>query len=535
MMPNDLPPWEAVYQQTRRWLRANVFETIMYDLHVVLRLAEGRTGQPSAAILNSCTLQSMPESGPRAGYDGGKRKRRSKVHMAVETLGYLLALGGSTGGHVSFPLACWIVSQALARKSSRSRHLTAGEYMSDPREGEEFFLNVPERLDNPFPDLKYFREQRPVFYYPPLQTWFIFRYDDVSTLFHDTRLSADRMKGFVDAAPTDVRDGLRTLAPAFERWVLMKDGQDHARLRQFLNRGFNVTVVHSLRGLIQQSVEELLDRAQDQGHIDASGDFAFLLPAYVLSDLLGVHQEDRGKVVQWSVDFVDFFNVVPITVATTRRMTQSATAMNNYTKQLLAERRAQPQADFLGTLINASAEEASFTDEEIIANAMLLLLAAHVAVRNLIGNALYLLLTHPNELAKLQANSALMHNIIEETLRYEPPVTLIPRIALEGFELHGNAIRQGRLVQLNIASANRDSVHFPDAERSDISRPPGNHLSFGHGPHGCLGASLAREQASIALTTLLQRFPRLRLDVSQPIQWYRNAGNRGPITLPLIL
>jgi cytochrome P450 len=142
--------------------------------------------------------------------------------------------------------------------------------MSDPREGEEFFLNVPEKLDNPFPDLKYFREHRPVFYYSPLQTWFIFRYDDVSTLFHDARLSADRMKGFVDAAPTEVRDGLRTLAPSFERWVLMKDGPDHARLRQFLNLGFNATVVHSLRGLIQQSVEELLDRAQDQGRIAAS-------------------------------------------------------------------------------------------------------------------------------------------------------------------------------------------------------------------------------------------------------------------------
>lgn len=407
--------------------------------------------------------------------------------------------------------------------------------MSDPREGEEFFLNVPEKLDNPFPDLKYFRERRPVFYYPPLQTWFIFRYDDVSTLFHDARLSADRMKGFVDAAPADVRDELRTLVPAFERWLLMKDGQDHGRLRQFLNLGFNATVVHSLKGLIQQSVERLLDRAQDRGHLDASGDFAFLLPAYVLSDLLGVHEEDRGKVVQWSVDFVDFFNVVPITVDTTRRMTQSAAAMIDYTKQLLAERRAQPQADFLGTLVNASAEEASFTDEEIIANAMLLLLAGHVAVRNLIGNALYLLLTHPDELTKLQANPALLHNVIEETLRYEPPVTLIPRIALEDFELQGNAIQQGQLVQLSIASANRDSAHFLDAERFDISRSPGKHLSFGMGPHGCLGASLAREQASIALSTLLQRFPRLRLDARQPIRWYRNAGNRGPITLPLVL
>jgi cytochrome P450 len=247
--------------------------------------------------------------------------------------------------------------------------------------------------------------------------------------------------------------------------------------------------------------EDLLDRAQDQGHIDASGDFAFLLPAYVLSDLLGVHKDDRGKVVQWSGDFVDFFNVVPITVDTTRRMTQSAAAMIDYTKRLLAVLRAQAQADFLGTMVNASAEEANFTDEEIIANAMLLLLAGQGAVRNLIGNALYLLLTHPDELAELQANPALLHNVIEETLRYEPPVTLIPRIALEDFELHGNAIRQGQLVQLSIASANRDSAHFPDAERFDISRSPGKHLSFGHAPHGCLGASLAREQASIALTT----------------------------------
>jgi cytochrome P450 len=315
----------------------------------------------------------------------------------------------------------------------------------------------------------------------------------------------------------------------------MKDGQDHAQLCQFFNLGFNASVVHRLRGLIQQLVDELLNLMQDQGHIDASKVFAFLLPAYVLSDPLGAHQEDRGKVVQWSVDFVDFFNVVPITVDTTRYMTQSAAAMIDYTKHLLAERRTHPQDDFLGNLVNASVEEASFTDEEIIANAMLLLLAGHVAVRNPVGNALCLLLTHADELAKLQANPTLVHNVIAETLHYGPPLTLIPRIALEDFELHGHAIRQWRLGQLSIASANCDSAHFPDAERFDISQAQGRHLSFGLGPHGCLGASLARAQASMALTTLLQRFPRLRLDAGQTIQWYRNAGNPGPITLPLVV
>jgi cytochrome P450 len=171
---------------------------------------------------------------------------------------------------------------------------------------------------------------------------------------------------------------------------------------------------------------------------------------------------------------------------------------------------------------------------EIVSNAMLLLLAGHVAVRNLVGNAVYLMLTHPDQFTKLKADPALLHNVIEETLRYEPPVTMIPRIAGEDFEYHGNAIRQSKIVQLNNASANRDIAYFPDGERFDILRKPGKHLSLGHGPHGCLGALLAREEAQIALETLFRRMPRLALDESKEIQWYRNAGNRGPITLPLI-
>lgn len=404
----------------------------------------------------------------------------------------------------------------------------------DDKEGQGFFLNDPQKLDNPFPDLRYFRENHPVFFYPPLGSWFVFSYDDVLSLFQDARLSADRMKGFVDAAPVEVRGDLRKIAPYLEKWMLMRDGQDHARVRSFMNLGFNSTVIHGLRGLIQQSAADLLDRVQGQGHMDASGDFAFLLPAYVLSDLLGVHKEDRGKIVQWSVDFVDFFNVLPISVDTSRRLTQSGFAMIDYTRNLLAERRAKAQDDFLGTLVSATTDKGGFTDDEIIANAMLLLLAGHVAVRNLVGNAIYLLLTHPDQFAKLRAEPALLHSVIEETLRYEPPVTLIPRIATEDFEFHGNAIRKGHIVQLSIASANRDAAHFPDGDRFDISRSPGRHLSFGYGPHGCLGASLAREEAQIALETLFRRMPELRLDESKEIQWYRNAGNRGPITLPLV-
>ncbi|MGI9114472.1 MAG: cytochrome P450 [Chthoniobacterales bacterium] len=404
---------------------------------------------------------------------------------------------------------------------------------TDAREAAAFFLNIPEKLNDPFPDLKYFRENQPVFYYAPLKQWFIFSYDNVSALFADPRLSADRMKGFVDAAPESVRPELRKIAPYLEKFVLMHDEPDHTRIRKFLHLGFSSDVIQGLRGSIQQIVDELLDRAESNGRIDVAADFAFLLPAYVLSDLMGFPKQDRDRVLQWSLDFIGFFNNVPITEQTTRPMVRSAIEMIAYTKALLQERRRRPELDLLSTLANANTAEIS--EDEIVANAMLLLLAGHVAPRNLMGNLVWLLLTHADQLAKLKEKPQLLRNAIMETLRYEPPVTLIPRIALQDFSLDGQTIHAGDIVQLSIASANRDQSHFPNADTFDITRAPGAIMSFGHGAHGCLGAPLALEESQIALETLFRRMPNLRLDQTRPIKWYRNAANRGPENLPLVL
>jgi cytochrome P450 len=404
----------------------------------------------------------------------------------------------------------------------------------DPREGEDFFLNVARKLDNPFPDFDYFRKNRPVFYFAPLKAWYLFRYDDVSALFRDPRLSSDRMKGFVDLAPVEVRDGLRTIAPYLESWMLMKDGLEHSRIRNHIQPGLTPAVVQHLAGVIRQSADELLDQAIQQGRLDACADYAFLLPAYVLSDLFGVRNEDRRRVVQWSVAFIDFFNIEPITTDTSRRLIDNGLEMIAYTKELLAGCRDNRRSAFLSLVAADQSGADGLTADEIAGNVMLLLLAGHVAVRNLIGNALYLLLTHPEQFAKLKADPALLHPVVEETLRYEPPVTLIPRVAAEDFSLHGSEIKKGQVVQLSIASANRDAAHFPDGERFDITRPPGKHLSFGAGPHGCFGAALAREIAAIGLEVVLGRMPGLKLDPSREIRWYRNAANRGPINLPVM-
>jgi cytochrome P450 len=402
----------------------------------------------------------------------------------------------------------------------------------DPREGDEFFLSVPAKLDDPFPDLKYFREHRPVFFYPPLNAWFVFSYDAVHALFHEPRLSADRMKGFVDAAPAEVRADLRAFAPYVERWMLMRDGADHARVRSHMQFGLTPAVVKGLAGPIRKAADDLLDKAQARtpGRLDACGEYAFLLPAYVLSDLFGVPEADRGRIVNWSVSFIDFFNIVPITADTATRFVRSGTEMVEYTRRLLDARRGRPGGDFLGAIL-AHAGGGGLSDDEIAGNVMLLLLAGHVAVRNLVGNAVHLLLTHPAQLARLRADPSLIPNAVEETLRYESPVALIPRVAAEDFDWNGSAFRKGQVVQLSLASANRDAAHFPDPDRFDVTREPGKHLAFGTGVHGCFGAALAREVARAALEVLLPRAPGLRLDLARPPVWYRNAANRGPINL----
>ncbi len=393
---------------------------------------------------------------------------------------------------------------------------------------DPFFLEDPQKLDDPFADLAWLRENRPVYHHEPLGQWFVFRYDDVRALFADSRLSAGRIKGFIDAVPAPVRSEVRGLVPFFESWLMMRDGAEHARLRRLLHTGFNATAMQALRGPIEQVADELVERRLREGSLDISNDFALLLPAYVLSDFVGAPVADRGRFVEWSLGFVNFFNEIPITEEATRRMAATAREMTEYMAALLAERRRKPREDFLGTMAGLANSDAAVTDEEIVGNTMLLLLAGHLPVRNVIGNAIWLLLSHPDQRGAVRRNLSLLPAVLEETLRYEPPVTLIPRIALEDIYLRGETIPAGSIVQLSIAGANRDPIQFPAPDVFDVARDPRGVLSFGHGPHGCLGARLAREQSLIALRVLLAQLQDIRLDEHSEIRWYRNAANRGP-------
>jgi cytochrome P450 len=403
--------------------------------------------------------------------------------------------------------------------------------MGDPI--TDFFLDDPQKLGDPFADLAWLREHRPVHRHEPTGQWFVFPYDDVRSLFADKRMSADRIAGFAQAAPESVRDEVKQLVPYLETWLIFRDGAGHSHLRSVLHRGFNAGAIEAMREPIERLANKLLDRAAASGRLDVAADYGFLLPAYMLSDFMGVRPEDRDRVVQWSADFVDFFNVIPITEDTTHRMIRSATEMTEHMRRLLAERAPDNRNDFLDVMAAAVRNE-EISEEEIVGSTLLLLIAGHVAVRNLIGNVVWLLLNHPAEHERLREEPTLLTSVVEESLRFEPPIMAIPRIAREDLAIRDQTIRAGEIVQLSIAAANRDPSRFPDPDRFDVARNPHGVLSFGHGPHGCLGARLAKEEALIALEVLFRRFGAdLRLDHSREVRWYRNAGNRGPEALPL--
>lgn len=400
----------------------------------------------------------------------------------------------------------------------------------DPREGDEFCLVHPDKLKNPFPDYPYFRQQRPVFYYPPMNAWFIFRYADVDRLFHEPRLSNRRMGGYVAGALAEFRPAIeRLFHDYFRHWVLSLDGDEHRQLRKILQPHFSEHAVALWEPAIEGLTHELLDKLQARGRMDFSQEFSYTLPVLVISSLLGIPPEQRQRVLAWSDHLACYFNIIPPTVITSRNLVEGTQEMAAYLKGLLAERRARPESDLLSQLA-----QSDLAEEVIAANAMVLLVAGHETTRNLLGSAIALLLEHPTEMAKVREDRSLIPGLIEETLRCEPANPMMARAVAEDFDYLGHPFRTGQLVFLCIGSANRDPEFVDDPERFDISRKPKKHLAFGSGPHYCLGSLLAKKEASIALPTVLQRLSNLRADPSLPARWLTQAGMRGPLTLPIM-
>jgi cytochrome P450 len=267
--------------------------------------------------------------------------------------------------------------------------------------------------------------------------------------------------------------------------------------------------------------------------MDAIHDFASALPILVITQMLGLPGEERGRFKQWSDDLFAILGSVPHAPDLMERAAQSLTELTDYVNELSEARRERPHKDLLTALVEAMEEGEHLTQEELVANVIILLSAGHETTINLIGNGLVALLRNPDQMQRLRERPALMASAVEEMMRYDNPVQIAYRSAAADVEIGGKWIRKGELVNSILAAGNRDPEHYNDPDRFDITRDEGRHLGFGLGIHFCLGAPLVRMEAQIAFTSMLRRFPELSLATEQ-LEWQEHPIFRGVKSLPVV-
>jgi cytochrome P450 len=391
---------------------------------------------------------------------------------------------------------------------------------------------LPEHQRDPYPFYRALRDEAPVHFHELLQVWILTRHADVAAVLRDPRFSSDRSKIRIAALRLPaVREDLRGIAGALERTMLFTDPPAHTRLRNLVSKAFTPRVTESYRGRIQEIVDALLDRVEAARRLDVIRDLASPLPLTLIAEILGVSPEHRASFKCWSDDLAVLLDpFVPAPVF--ERAQESALEMYHYLRAVFAERRRRPQEDLVSHLVLAEEKGDLLSESELFAICALVLGGGHETTTNLIGNGVLTLLRHPEERHRLQRDPALMETAVHEFLRFESPVQFTGRTATADCELGGKSIAEGDFVVLGLGAANRDPAEFPHAEELDIGRRDNRHLAFGLGIHSCLGGRLACLEASIAISTLLRRFPDLQPELDQP-QWYPAIVSRGLATLPV--
>jgi cytochrome P450 len=315
--------------------------------------------------------------------------------------------------------------------------------------------------------------------------------------------------------------------------MLVRDPPEHTRLRGLVSKAFTARRMEALRPRIEAIVNELIDAVIDQGGMDVMADFARKLPVTVICDMLGVPEADRAPFLAENVVRGRLLDPVPISRADLDLANAGQLATAAYFRGLFAYRRANPGDDLTTALLAARENDDALSDDEALANIGLLFNAGHETTTNLIGNGLLALHRNPAQLARLRDDPGLIPNAVEELLRYDSPVQLTGRRALEPGEVLGRPIAAGEQVIALLGAANRDPAAYPgDPEALDVGRPGVRAISFGGGIHHCLGAQLARIEGEIAFRVLLARLPGLRLLDMDAVAWKPTITLRGPAALP---
>lgn len=394
-----------------------------------------------------------------------------------------------------------------------------------------FDLLSRENQQNPFSVYQQLRAEHPVHLEPRLRAWVLTRFDDVDhVLNHPALYSVDRFRN-VGEELLQRRGDMWDVAVMMRDWCVYRDPPDHTRMRSLLAKTFAAQRIEALRPLIQTLVDRLLDQAEERSRVDFIADFAFPLPAQVICSMLGVPHDDLPQIKEWSTQIAAY-------IGGSHRGDDIETAKQgllhtfDYFRALVRQRRGHTAADLLDLLLAAEDHGDVLSEDEIVANCVLLLFAGHETTANLLGSGVYRLLSHSAQYAHLREHPELTPSAVEEFLRYDPPVAGTLRVVAQDTEIRGQPVGRGEIVAAMVAAANRDPLHFEAPEDLRIQRSPNRHLTFGYGIHFCLGAPLARLEAQIAFTSLLRRFRRIELVDIHP-RWKTQLFFRGLTRLDL--
>lgn len=378
----------------------------------------------------------------------------------------------------------------------------------------------PAFLQDPYPTYRRLRAEAPIAFYAPWNAWLVMRHADVTRLLRDRRTAR--------VAPPEggaaIRPGLEPFDAIQAGSLLEIEPPDHTRIKQVVQEVFTPRHVRALGGRIAALTESLADALAAAGDApDLLTVFAEPLPVTVIAELLGVPEADRHRLLPWSKAIIGMFEPER-TAEMERAAVSAAAAFADYVRWLAARRLEAPADDLIGRMVAVRQQDPERLSEgELVANAILFLDAGHEAVVNVLGNGLHALLTHSDQRDRLLADPALVPTAVEEMLRYDTPLQFFERVFLDDVPLAGHTFRRGERACLYYASANRDEAVFAEPDAFDVAREPNPHVAFGLGVHYCIGAPLARLELQAAVTTLLRRFPTMRVVDEAPRYQPRNV------------
>jgi len=391
---------------------------------------------------------------------------------------------------------------------------------------------TPGFTDDPYPHYAELRAAEPV-EHNELGFWALWRHRDVAEVLR-AKMSVEDAK-VTNQGPMASAYEQAYAEHGFEgegRSMLDRDPPDHTRLRKLVSQAFTPRTIERLTPVVQRLVDDALDRMDDEGKVDLIDALAFPLPFTVISVMLGMPETDTARLRELSHTVVRSLEPVP-DEDTVREIVAAQIGLTELGSEAIAWKRANPADDLLTALINAEDSGDVLSDDELVAQVILLYVAGHETTVNLIGNGTLALLRDREQLDRWRERPDLDDNAVEELLRFDSPVQMSRRVTLEDYEVDGHTIPAGSFVIASLASANRDEAQYgADADRLRLDRENARqHVSFGAGVHHCLGAALARLEGRIAVSSLIRRFP--ELDLAGEPQWNGRINLRGLAAFPV--